>query len=554
MATSTPPELDPQILAINSSLSSLFEARIRLLLKLGRIPDVFKTLRYMQKSLGPTDPKARDLLLGAYIELDQIDRVLAFDWANPGYEAKVADYIAEFDKRNPEFPHSHPYTKRHVEFVRWIRAAGGNVDLTVLRIYAENARGLHANVDIKVGQSVLQIPMQGCGITPESFAETEMGKRLDHAQSLRGKLRDCIFPVLYLLLDPHKQFAPWISILPRADDVFPMFYTANASQEKTLLRGSSTLALIEKQRRTLRLAYEKIATICPEFAATHPFAEFLRICVVCASRTFALPIGAGVPTPCLVPYADMANGISHEKENIMFDYDPEKEACKFVALEPIAKGQEIVLSYGHRSNFSYFVHYGYTLDPGEYDAAGFVLDFQGVANADLKRRLLGLEQQGYKVAKFYANSRHRKLLNAKFMACIRFYWSEAPAEKLRSSVRPPAVSSGVTRKRTAAMSPENAAGERAVLVHILSMAQEALAGYGTISGSVSEESKWSVKCCVREVEGEKRALNALIEMAALGTKLLDMESAEKAREYYAKIGRAKENNHYIEKELLALKW
>ncbi len=174
--------------------------------------------------------------------------------------------------------------------------------------------------------------------------------------------------------------------------------------------------------RTLRFFYDQIAAAAAPFR--HSFEEFANAYFVVCSRVFG--IGQG----CLVPYADMANAAPESECNAK--WAAEAGTFRLIACSPIKKGEEIRISYGHKSNLDYFAHYGFTLPGVEYDAAGFLLPYENVKNGELKKRLMHHEISGANLAKFYRDGETRAKQNRRFMSFCRFYWSEEPAEFLCS--------------------------------------------------------------------------------------------------------------------------
>ena len=90
-----------------------------------------------------------------------------------------------------------------------------------------------------------------------------------------------------------------------------------------------------------------------------------------------------------------------------------------------------MINYGLKSNYSYLAYYGFAFDDPRYDSVGLIFNFdEGVANSDLKKKLIYVEPYGFRIKKFYADMKYHKRSNTRFMEFCRFYWSNAKPEVL----------------------------------------------------------------------------------------------------------------------------
>ena len=62
------------------------------------------------------------------------------------------------------------------------------------------------------------------------------------------------------------------------------------------------------------------------------------------------------------------------------------------------------------------------------------------------------------------------------------------------------------------------------------------------------------RCCLRQVVGEKKSLQALLTMAQHGLELLNMPSKKLAEEKYLAIATKPIHYSYIERDILSLNW
>ena len=94
-----------------------------------------------------------------------------------------------------------------------------------------------------------------------------------------------------------------------------------------------------------------------------------------------------------------------------------------------------MLCYGHKSNFDYFTHYGFTLEEDEYNAVALWMPYnEAIPNHELKMKLMGHGIFKGKFAKFYENYQVRSDANKKFFAFCRFYWSDLAPEAINKAV------------------------------------------------------------------------------------------------------------------------
>ncbi len=134
-------------------------------------------------------------------------------------------------------------TRRHGEFVRWVKAMGGELRRTRLEIYDAEYRGLHATVDIPEGEDVVKIPLKNA-IVMDLLAETELGRKIMEKGLLEPETRKFMYPIVYILeqrLDPHSHFKPYLNVLPVRASSHPAMFT---EQQRVWLKGSTTLRTI----------------------------------------------------------------------------------------------------------------------------------------------------------------------------------------------------------------------------------------------------------------------------------------------------------------------
>lgn len=131
----------------------------------------------------------------------------------------------------------HPVAQKHLNFTKWARQNGYEINRTKLKVYGEFFRGIHATTAVKSGQELIRAPVS-LMISSQNFENTSLGKMLDEKKLLDSRWREPIFPVLFYMeekLNPNSKYKPWIDVIsPYAYDQ-PIFFT---KEEKEWLKGS----------------------------------------------------------------------------------------------------------------------------------------------------------------------------------------------------------------------------------------------------------------------------------------------------------------------------
>jgi len=227
------------------------------------------------------------------------------------------------------------------------------------------------------------------------------------------------------------EFYKWLNIFPENLLNHPAFITDQKFISQ--IKNISIYQKLQKDTKILNYIYENISNKYPIFSAKFPFSEFHKFYYILASRFFGICLFSAEnkqirQIPLIVPYADMANCEISQKANAFWEFDNSEKMFKFRAKREIKKNEEILINYGHRSNFSYFTHYGFTLENENFDCATFIFDFNDkiCPNAEFKKLILMQELSDYKIKKFYANCQNV----SEFMQFCRFYWSDLDSKNL----------------------------------------------------------------------------------------------------------------------------
>lgn len=182
---------------------------------------------------------------------------------------------------------------------------GSDFSKLKLRYYAENYRGVHAQQNIKDGETILYVPLPLI-ITLEMAFKSPIGK-LMYEKGLRQRLISPKHSFLgtYLLQERKKDpppFAEYLDILPKSLSDFPIFFTED---EKAWLKGSPFLDQVNEKVEDIKIDYNLICKEVPEFKQ-FSIKEYSEVRMIVSSRIFGISVN-GVKTDGFVPYADMLN-------------------------------------------------------------------------------------------------------------------------------------------------------------------------------------------------------------------------------------------------------
>ncbi len=182
--------------------------------------------------------------------LDQIDKVLDFSdytgadlpW-NP--QPQLIAYLQEYDRKNavprgtipiqdiaPRI--DHPTMQRHIDFLRWVRYVGGEVEKTRLIVGGE-ACHLVATVDLGREESILSVPEKelmrvAAGTAVKDLCGSEKS----------GWFWETVSLTLDVMRERAKESGrakPWVDLIS-GSQCCPLLYS---EEEKGLLKGSCTL-------------------------------------------------------------------------------------------------------------------------------------------------------------------------------------------------------------------------------------------------------------------------------------------------------------------------
>jgi len=95
-----------------------------------------------------------------------------------------------------------------------------------------------------------------------------------------------------------------------------------------------------------------------------------------------------------------------------------------------------MISYGHKANYSYLLTYGMCVKSNDYNAVGFLLDFNllEIKHNKLKAELLNEPNLMLKNILFHQEFENFEEGNLQFMSVIRFYLYDGDEENLRNYI------------------------------------------------------------------------------------------------------------------------
>lgn len=286
-------------------------------------------------------------------------------WLSPKSSTLAASDPAAFERR---FSPVNDEEREFFELERWL-AEGGATIVPSLRLAdpsMDTVRGVYTTERMDHGSSVMSIP-PGRLITTDLCGNYPVGRA--YLDRVRGD-PDWIVQLAIVLLEEEKlkeksRWWPYLRMLPKSLDYFPMFFPAEVHERE--LKGSQVLQTIAFRRQTYRNYYEQVRGAFPTWPVS--FDEFVRGILLVNSRNFGIDLH-GKETNALVPLADLLN---HEMPPAptTWQFDNRRDAftVTVTASRGIGRGAAVHDSYGHRCNNRLFAGYGFTLEDNPANTA-----------------------------------------------------------------------------------------------------------------------------------------------------------------------------------------
>lgn len=250
-----------------------------------------------------------------------------------------------------------------INFTNWLKSKEGFIEADLYFETNKNGiRGTFSKRDIKKGEIVLVIPEE-CLI--------HSGNLTDPSPHLKQIMKNTNFGVFgkniqltIYILDTMKSFSfsrkQYYKSLPTNLDNIPIFWSI---EEMGYLKGSTLLNSIQNKIKQIREEFNKIK-LMEGFNNSFTFEEYKFVRSLVSSRNFSI-VYDGNKEHAMVPWADMLNHSVNHNTSWTYIDEPFKEHYKsfvMIAKKDIPSGQEILDTYGKKSNKKYLIDYGFIVE------------------------------------------------------------------------------------------------------------------------------------------------------------------------------------------------
>jgi histone-lysine N-methyltransferase SETD3 len=268
--------------------------------------------------------------------------------------------------------------------LHWLEQAGATISRLEIVSLGGGERGIRALADLTPQETVLRLPRQ-CFLTVDDARASEIGRLLEaHARFDDVKT----YLVAFLLQERERGadsfWKPYLDVLPKSFPSHPFFFNPD---ESALLQGSLAAGMVDYQRMDLAHRHADLCRSVPGFQR-FTLEQFAWAHFTVASRSFSLRQG-GRTIPCMAPFADMLN--DGRPANIRWAMSADEQSFELHVARPIARGQELLTTYGSKHNLQLLVQYGFVHEDNPHDEVilFFVLPVEEPLT-EQKQRLLKL--------------------------------------------------------------------------------------------------------------------------------------------------------------------
>ena len=228
-----------------------------------------------------------------------------------------------------------------------------------------SGRGLVARKEITQGEAIVKVPSKL--IMTRETATAVLG-----AQVVPETLNEYLALALLLMNErakgPDSFWAAYLDLLPTTEEVGQTWTWSE--DELALLTGSSVLDATASLRQKIRDEFEMITTdiVAPNGLdpSTFTFEAFEWAMSMLFSRAIDL---REVGQLALVPYADLLNHSPYASSYFFYNSVPlssEREVTLY-ADRSYAKNDQVLISYGQKSNAELLLLYGFVIDRNLFD-------------------------------------------------------------------------------------------------------------------------------------------------------------------------------------------
>ena len=247
------------------------------------------------------------------------------------------------------------YYNRDVNYLhQWIIQNGGFINKINIKYYDIDYRGTTVSSSVKKGETLISVPFKCIISLSDCKKENPYNIRLIQ-NNINIEAIHSYLALELLKIREDKSFKyPYIRCLPKYYNNVPINFTAEEIME---LQGSYAVVKIMQKIYMLQREYSIIKNALPDLP--YSFDDFIWARTAIITRVYAA-IRNGEQDTFAVPFADMANHTI--PPNTKWFYDEKYELFKVSAENMLSKGDVLYETYGYKSNYRYFVNYGFTVD------------------------------------------------------------------------------------------------------------------------------------------------------------------------------------------------
>jgi protein-histidine N-methyltransferase len=427
---------------------------------------------------------------------------------------EIFELYQELNEKKDTFIKPQPSErKKFDDLFRWSSMAGGEFPKIYLEYYSQDYRGIHCYKDLAPEECIIFIPYHHL-ITLQVTKENPLARKLVQNDFELNYGTDSFFAAFLLneQSNPDSFWSPYINILPKSFENFPIFFTES---EKKYLVGSPFLKIIRDRLVILEEEYKAICQIDKSFMK-YSLGDFCKARMTVNSRIFGISIN-NKETDVLVPVADMIN---HQKDrNASWTYSNERNGFLVKSERPIGKGEQIFDTYGTKSNSRYFLSYGFIQDSNNYDNFPYIVQLH--ISLPHYRTKISYLRENYVMVYLRAELDQRFL---DFLSCIRFY-EETNEEKINEFISQ-CMSSNIRIDPTK-YKPSSIETEKLAIKKFINLTEYFLSMYPTSLDADKEKLKENltenVRNCIKIIVSEKEVLTFYLSILPNIYRLIDLE-------------------------------
>lgn len=331
-------------------------------------------------------------------------------------------------------------------------------------------------------------------------------------------------------------FHPFIDILPKTFENFPIFFT---EEEREYLKGSPFLDQVLEKIEDVKADYDLICATVPEYSQ-FTLTEFSEIRMMVSSRIFGMNID-GKKTDGFVPMADMLN---HKRpKQTSWTYSDEKNGFVIEALKDIGRNEQVYDSYGKKCNSRFFLNYGFIVENNDGNEVPLKIHYPEFdEKKDMKKEMIN-DNSEFK--KFRVTDNFNEGSMHEFMSWLRFveydenitllidYQARAASQTpMNDSDSEDGYNDPNRGFKAKDLPPLSVRSEKKVLLRMKLEASKVQAGYPTTLEEdleileTDKDLTFNTRNAILMRSGEKKILKHIIETADIMYRYLDYDLTE----------------------------